>query len=200
MTEEVQRNYLEINSIQDLNEVIEPTEDYSLNLLNPINFQLNKFFYKNIGKKHKWIDRLAWTENQWIDYVSNNKVKTYILKYKEELVGFFELIFHFEKKEVEIAYFGLLEEFQNKKLGSYLLSEAIKISFENNINRVWLHTCSLDHKNALNNYIARGMKIYKTEIGKGYRALANISDHGGQEVPHLHFHLFGGENVGRMVE
>ena len=65
MTEEVQRNYLEINSIQDLNEVIEPTKDYSLNLLDPINFQLNKFFYKNIGKKHKWIDRLVWSETQW---------------------------------------------------------------------------------------------------------------------------------------
>ena len=36
--------------------------------------------------------------------------------------------------------------------------------------------------------------------GKGYRILANTSDHGGQEVPHLHFHLFGGEKVGRMVE
>ena len=35
--------------------------------------------------------------------------------------------------------------------------------------------------------------------GKGYRALANISDYGGQEVPHLHFHLFGGEKVGKMV-
>ena len=39
-----------------------------------------------------------------------------------------------------------------------------------------------------------------TEVGKGYRALANISDDGGQEVPHLHFHLFGGEKVGKMVE
>ena len=164
MTEEVQRNYLEINSIEDLNKVNDPPEYYSLNLLDPINFQLNKFFYKNIGKKHKWIDRLVWSETQWIDYVSSKKVSTYILKRNEDLVGFFELIFHFEKKEVEIAYFGLLEEFQNKKLGSYLLSEAIKISFEKNINRVWLHTCSLDHKNALNNYIARGMKIYKTEI------------------------------------
>ena len=38
-----------------------------------------------------------------------------------------------------------------------------------------------------------------TEVGNGYRALANISEHGGQEVPHLHFHLFGGENVGKMV-
>jgi len=39
-----------------------------------------------------------------------------------------------------------------------------------------------------------------TDTGKGYRALTNLDDHGGQEVPHLHFHLFGGENVGRMVE
>ena len=39
-----------------------------------------------------------------------------------------------------------------------------------------------------------------TDSGKGYRALANISEDGGQEVPHLHFHLFGGEKVGKMVE
>ena len=163
MTQEVHRNYLEINSIEDLNDVNDPTEEYSLNLLEPQNFQLNKFFYKNIGKKHKWIDRLVWTENQWMDYVSSEKVKTYVLKYKGDLAGFFELIFHSEKNEIEIAYFGILEEFQNKKLGSYLLSQAIQQSFKSNINRVWVHTCSLDHKNALNNYIARGMKIFKTE-------------------------------------
>ena len=163
MTQEVKRSYLEINSIQDLEEVPKPSEDYSINLLDPINFQLNKFFYKNIGKKHKWVDRLIWTEEQWIDYTSSQKIKTYVFKEKDDLVGFFELIFHNEKKEVEIAYFGLLEEYQNKKLGSHLLSEAIKKSFISNINRVWLHTCSLDHKNALNNYIARGMKIFKTE-------------------------------------
>ena len=38
------------------------------------------------------------------------------------------------------------------------------------------------------------------DVGEGYRALANISEHGGQVVPHLHFHLFGGEKVGKMVE
>ena len=166
MTLEVQRNYLEINSIKDLNDAIEPNDDFSLNLLKPINFQLNKFFYKNIGKKHKWVDRLVWTEAQWIDYVSNKNVKTYVFKFKDDLAGFFELILHSEKKEVEIAYFGLLEEFQNKKLGSYLLSQAIKKSFTENINRVWVHTCTLDHKNALKNYISRGMKIFKTETIK----------------------------------
>ena len=166
MTEEVKRNYLEIKSLQDLKEGKQPSDDLKLILLDQVNFQLNKFFYKNIGKKHKWIDRLIWNEKQWIDYVSNVKVKTYVLKNKDDLVGFFELIFHFEKKEVEIAYFGILEEYQNKKLGSFLLSQAIKKSFIKSINRVWLHTCSLDHKNALNNYIARGMKIFKSEIIK----------------------------------
>ena len=62
MTEEVKRNYLEINSLQDLNEGYKPSNDYSLCLINPIDFQLNKFFYKTIGKNHQWIDRLSWSE------------------------------------------------------------------------------------------------------------------------------------------
>ncbi len=161
---EVKRNYLEINSLKDLQESKQPSEDYLVSLIEPIDFQINKFFYKNIGKKHKWVDRLIWNEEQWIKYVSNKNVKTFILKNKKDLVGFFELIIHSEKKEVEIAYFGVLEEYQNKKLGSYLLSDAIKKSFKENAVRVWLHTCSLDHKNALNNYLARGMKIFKSEI------------------------------------
>ena len=164
MTEEVKRNYLEINSIHDLKEENKPSGNYSLVSIDTINFQLNKFFYKNIGKNHKWIDRLSWSEEKWINYVSSENVKTYVFKSKDDLVGFFELIFHPEKNETEIAYFGILEEYQNKKLGSYLLSEAIKKSFQNNVKRVWVHTCSLDHKNALNNYVSRGMKIFKTEI------------------------------------
>jgi len=165
VTEEVKRNYLEISSLNDLKEGKKPTEGYSLNLIDPVDFQLNKFFYKNIGKKHKWIDRLAWSEEKWISYVSSKNVNTYVLKYKNDLVGFFELILHQENKEIEIAYFGILEEYQNKKLGSYLLSEAIRESLHrDSIERVWLHTCSLDHKNALNNYLARGMKIFKREV------------------------------------
>ena len=164
MTAQVKRNYLEIHSLNDLKECTNFLEDYSISLIYPTDFQLNKFFYKNIGKKHKWVDRLIWTEQQWIKYVSNKNVKTFVLKRKKDLVGFFELIFHQEKKEVEIAYFGILEEYRNKKLGSFLLSEAIKKSFQDNIKRVWLHTCSLDHKHALSNYLSRGMKIFKSEI------------------------------------
>ena len=83
MRQEVKRNYLEISSLKDLKEIKEISKDYSLEILNPTNFQLNKFFYKNVGKKHQWVDRLIWTDAQWIDYASSENVKTYIFKKKK---------------------------------------------------------------------------------------------------------------------
>ncbi len=163
MNKKIERNYLEINSLSDLNEIGETPNEYFLELVDPENFQLNKFFYKNVGKKHNWVDRLVWTDKNWTEYTTDNKVKTFIIKKKNDLVGYFELIFHNEPNEVEIAYLGLLEEYQNKKIGSFLLYSAIKKAFLEKPNRVWVHTCSLDHKNALKNYMARGMKIYKKE-------------------------------------
>ena len=163
MKKEIKRNYLEIKSLNELAEASKSLDVYSINFLDPPNFQLNKFFYKNIGKDHHWVDRLVWSEKEWIDYVSNEKVSTYILRKEKDVCGYFELIFHKDKNEFEIAYFGLLKEYHNKKLGSFLLSFAIKKCFEKNINRVWVHTCSLDHDNALKNYLSRGMKIYKRE-------------------------------------
>ena len=163
MSKSVERNYLEIHSIDELKESVKIYKDYSIKLLEPENFQLNKFFYKNVGKKHHWVDRLVWTDKEWIQYVSDKKVRTYVLKNNNDLAGYFELILHIDKNEIEIAYLGLLEEYQNKNLGSFLLTVAIKNSFLEKVKRVWVHTCSLDHKNALNNYISRGMKIFKKE-------------------------------------
>ncbi len=163
MNKKIDRNYLEIYSLGELNKTKNPSNEFVLELINPLNFQLNKFFYKEIGKKHHWVDRLTWNDKEWIKYTTNNNTKTYVLKKENDLVGFFELIFHSDKNETEIAYLGILEEYLNKKLGSYLLSNAITKSFLNKPKRVWVHTCSLDHKNALNNYLSRGMKIFKKE-------------------------------------
>jgi|TARA_B110000037_G_scaffold1312_1_gene1471 ribosomal protein S18 acetylase RimI-like enzyme len=158
------RNYLELKSFKDFKEVKKPSEDYSVELVDPKDFQLNKFFYKNIGKNCHWVDRLVWTELDWTKYISDKKISTYVLKNKDEMAGYFELLFHKDTKEAEIAYFGILEEYFGRKLGGYLLSEAIKLSFKLDCIRVWVHTCSLDHKNALFNYQSRGMKIFKSEI------------------------------------
>ena len=161
--ETIIRNYLEIKSLNQLSEIKKSGDNYSLNQVIPNDFQLNKFFYKQIGKNYQWFDRLVWTDKNWIEYVSNPNLFTFVLKNNEEIAGFFELIYHKNRSETEIAYFGLLKEYFGKKLGGYMLSEAIKKSFSFNVKRVWAHTCSLDHKNALKNYLSRGMKIYSTE-------------------------------------
>ena len=162
-TQEIERNYLEIKSLNELSKVSKPNNISKILLLNPPNFQINKFFYKHIGKKYMWRDRLVWDDKKWIDFTTNKNVKTYVLKEDKDFVGYFEIIFNRNKLECEIAYFGILEEYIGKKYGGFLLSEAIKFSFKGKIKRTWVHTCSLDHKNAIKNYLSRGMKIFKSE-------------------------------------
>ena len=82
MIKKIERNYLEINSLEDLKEPKDQMKSLSINLVNPSDFQLNKFFYKNIGKKHNWVDRLIWEDKQWIEYTSSKNLKTYTLKKK----------------------------------------------------------------------------------------------------------------------
>ena len=161
MIKRIERYYLEINSIEDLNSKQVSHQNFTLTEENNYKFNLNKFFYKQIGKKHQWVDRLVWQDKNWMDYVSNKNLKTFILQKKEDLIGYFELIFN--NNDCEIAYFGILEEYIGRGYGGFLLSEAIKIGFKN-ANRIWVHTCSLDHANAIENYKSRGMKVFKTEI------------------------------------
>ena len=158
----VERNFLEIRDVKNLK--INPTKKikFLVKKINP-DFQLNKFFYKQVGKKHRWLDRLNWSDEKWINYISNKNLDTYIISDSENLVGFFELLNNPHLSETEISYFGLLEEYIGRGIGGYALSVAIRKSFEKDIKRVWLHTCTLDHPNALKNYIARGMTVFKKE-------------------------------------
>ena len=158
----VERNFLELRDIKKLKFNSSKENKFLIKKIKP-DFQLNKFFYKQVGKNHRWIDRLSWSDEKWVNYISNQNLETYVISEKNDLAGFFELLYNPELKETEISYFGLLEEYIGKGIGGYALSIAIKKSFEKQIKRVWLHTCTLDHPNALKNYIARGMTVFKKE-------------------------------------
>ena len=80
MIEKIERYYLEINSINNLKTKSIPSDNFTIKEANKNNFDLNKFFYKQIGKKHQWVDRLIWQDKNWIDYVSNKNLKTFILQ------------------------------------------------------------------------------------------------------------------------
>ena len=92
-----------------------------------------------------------------------NFFRFYILKHKNNLAGYYELLYDENTNSAEIAYFGIFEEYYGKGIGGYLLTDAILTSFMQPINKVWVHTCTLDHPNALKNYLARGMTVFKTE-------------------------------------
>ena len=76
MNLEIQRYYLEIGSIKNLSEIEKPSNIYEVSLIDPPDFQLNKFFYKHVGKDYRWIDRLIWNDNSWINYLENQNIKT----------------------------------------------------------------------------------------------------------------------------
>ena len=160
---EINRFYLEIKNIEELKKVNLENNELKVKLLKKIDFNLNKFFYKQIGKNHRWTDRLSWNDNMWVNYVSDKSVNTFVLMHNKNLAGYFERIYNKQSNEFEIAYFGILHEYRNKKFGAYLLSKAIELSFRDGAKRVWVHTCTFDHKNAIKNYLSRGMKIFKEE-------------------------------------
>ena len=125
---------------------------------------LNCFFYQEVGKLWQWTDRLNWSEEEWRNWVEGENVQTWILQLRGTPAGYFEL--DDLDGDVEIAYFGLLPQFLGKGLGGGFLTAAIEKAWEMGATRVWVHTCSLDHPNALNNYKARGFRIFRESLDK----------------------------------
>jgi len=87
----------------------------------------------------------------------------FIKKKGNNLIGFYEQEYHPESNEIELINMGILREFRGLKLGSTLLNHAIASASRKNPNRMWVHTCSLDHKYALQNYRSKGFEIFKEE-------------------------------------
>ena len=118
-------------------------------------YEINKFFYKQIGKDHFWRDRLVWTDKQWLKYSSNPLLETWILKNnRNDLIGYYEIEKH-NNKQFELINMGILSDYRSKGFGSLLLNHVLKQSYNNKAEKVWVHTCSLDHKFALANYLSR---------------------------------------------
>jgi ribosomal protein S18 acetylase RimI-like enzyme len=124
-------------------------------------WEFNKFLYSFIGREWNWRDKLIWSDAEWERYVNSEELLTYAAYYEGALAGYFELLMLNE--EIEIAYFGLTPHFIGMKLGGPLLTNALESAWDLSPKRVWAHTCTLDHPAALQNYKARGMKIYKSQ-------------------------------------
>ncbi|MGC2626456.1 MAG: GNAT family N-acetyltransferase [Candidatus Udaeobacter sp.] len=127
-------------------------------------WRFNRELYFRVGEQWEWIDKRPWTDEQWKEYATAPELRTFAGYYGDLLAGYYELRLDTDGG-VEIAYFGLLLEFIGRGLGGALLTSAIEQAWrmEPNPSRVWVHTCNRDHPEALANYQARGMIVYKIE-------------------------------------
>lgn len=125
--------------------------------------ELNRYLYTSVGGDFHWGDRLGWTWSQWMDWLQRPEVETWLALKSGTPAGFFEL--EAQDGSVEIVYFGVLPAFAGQGLGGYLLTQAVHRAFSlrPGVERVWLHTCTLDHPSALAGYQARGFTVFKEE-------------------------------------
>ena len=121
--------------------------------------ELNRFFYVTVGQRSQWIDRLVWSEKDWINWAKRDELQTWVLYVKGAPAGYFEL--EFQDGNVEIAFFGLLPQFIGLGIGGHLLTQAVRNAWKMGAKRIWVHTCTLDHPHALANYQARGFKVFR---------------------------------------
>jgi GNAT superfamily N-acetyltransferase len=144
------------------------------------NWRFNRDMYFRVGENWKWIDKRPWMEEQWKEYANDPNLRTFAGRCGEVLIGYYELKrspaslsrsqgsevrAQIHQEDIEIAYFGLLPEFIGRGLGGALLTSAIENAWAWSPTplRVWVHTCNRDHSGALNNYKARGFRVYKVE-------------------------------------
>lgn len=154
--------YLEMNSADAL---IASNDANGLTVIEAeiAQYQYNRFLYQLVGEDWNWQEKLAWSIDRWRDYAERDELRTWTGFYKGAIAGYYELEQQ-PHNTVELKYFGLAPKAIGKGFGRYMLTHAIQSAWcWRDTQRVWLHTCSLDHPVALKNYRARGFTLFKEE-------------------------------------
>lgn len=154
--------YLEMTSREQLHRRVCLRDDLGLTCVEPPVPELNRFFYTAIGADWHWLDRLPWTRGDWLDYLVQPGIETWVLRAGGSPAGYFELDAR-SGREVEIVYFGLLKQYTGGGLGAHLLTSAVERAWDLGARRVWLHTCSLDDPRAMPHYLSRGFVLVRQE-------------------------------------
>lgn len=157
----VLRTYLEMTAPDQLQPAGEAGPEVRLEEAKAIPWHFYRYLYVEVGRLYHWKDRLPWTEAQFREWLAGPS-RVWVLSVRGAPAGFFELRAG-EDGAVEIAYFGVLPEYQGRGLGKFLLTRAVEEAWAMGAGRVWLHTCTLDHPGALPNYLRRGFRAVREE-------------------------------------
>jgi GNAT superfamily N-acetyltransferase len=161
-TIEVIRTYLEMRDPVHLQPALSSDPLILVEQVPDCSISLFRYLYAEVGRNYHWIDRLPWMDEQITAHLDQPEITLWLMTYDEATAGYFELR-RCEDGSVEVAYFGLLPDFIGRGLGKHLLTRAVEEAWKVGANRVWLHSCTLDDKAAMPNYLKRGFRPFKTE-------------------------------------
>ena len=161
----VTRTYLQLSAPGQFRTAFGDFPDFRLERVPHPSPALYRQCYRTVGEAHRWRDRWDWSDEEIRAHLADPKITFQVATRAGALAGYYELRRVADDDSVEVAYFGLVPEALGRGLGKHLLSCAVLDAWALNPppRRVWLHTCTLDHPNALPNYVARGFVPYKTE-------------------------------------
>lgn len=159
---EVTRTYLEMRDRSELRDARIADPRIRVERTRNCSPEFFRHLYVEVGRNYHWIDRLPWTDQEIADYLKQGQISLWVMTYEDRTAGYFELR-KCQDASTEIAYFGLFPEFIGRGLGKHLLTCAVEQAWADGARRVWLHTCTLDDKAAMPNYLNRGFRPFKTE-------------------------------------
>jgi len=119
--------------------------------------------YRRIGTDYLWSDRLRLDDAALSAILGDPAVEFYVPEQDGAPVGMLELDFR-NLPDVEIAFFGLVPEAVGAGTGRWLMDRALEIAWREGVNRVWLHTCTLDHPSAIRFYRSSGFVPYRRTL------------------------------------
>ncbi|MDH3690009.1 MAG: GNAT family N-acetyltransferase [Gammaproteobacteria bacterium] len=121
-----------------------------------------RYLYNTVGAPWLWYERRVLDDSALKQIIHDPQVEIYTLYVGGVPAGYVELDLR-HKHEVELAYFGLMPEFIGRGLGKYLMDWSVDMAWSTNPNRVWVHTCNLDHPKAISVYQQAGFVPYRQE-------------------------------------
>jgi GNAT superfamily N-acetyltransferase len=160
---QVKRTYLEMLSPSELSPAQMASEGARIDQAVHCPASFYRYLYGEVGRLYHWVDRLGWTDEEIRAHLAQPGLTLWVMYADGAPAGYFELR-QCADGSTEIAYFGLLPEFVGRGLGKQLLMSAVERAWASGANRVWLHTCTLDDRAALPNYLKRGFRPFKEEI------------------------------------
>lgn len=160
-TTTVTRTYLRMTSPEQLRPA-RPVPNAGAARIMPCTTARYRELYARVGSEWRWHDRDAWSDERLAEHLADPWVSVFLFTVNGDPAGYFELQRH-DDGDVEIAYFGLFPSEIGKGYGGAMLTAAASEAWRLGATNVWLHTCTLDHPHAIENYRARGFTEYRTE-------------------------------------